>query len=139
MLDYAAWTATLPHRLVFVAYPVGFDFTFVSYYLFRFTGKIPSFRLPSTFEARLDRSRRRAATWVWAACLRANGEACAVWPSRGTAFASPPGEASNVEGSRKEGIFAGESKQVIGDKGKVETHRVATKTSRWGSVAVQAA
>ena len=41
MAAYAAWLATLPGRPVFVAYPAGFDFTFVYWYLVRFTGSSP--------------------------------------------------------------------------------------------------
>ena len=38
---YLEWLKTLPARLVFVAYPAGFDFTFVYWYLIRFTGESP--------------------------------------------------------------------------------------------------
>jgi hypothetical protein len=38
MPAYAAWVGALPGSPVFVAYPVGFDFTFVYWYLVRFTG-----------------------------------------------------------------------------------------------------
>ena len=41
MRRYAAWIATLPGRPVFVAYPAGFDFLFVYWYLIRFTGASP--------------------------------------------------------------------------------------------------
>jgi DNA polymerase III alpha subunit (gram-positive type) len=41
MPEYAAWIAGLPGRPVFVAYPAGFDFTFVYWYLVRFTGESP--------------------------------------------------------------------------------------------------
>ncbi len=41
MRDFAAWLITLPGRPVFVAYPAGFDFTFVYWYLVRFTGSSP--------------------------------------------------------------------------------------------------
>src|SRR5262245_40764658 len=41
MQDYATWVGTLIGRPVFVAYPVGFDFLFVYWYLIRFTGKSP--------------------------------------------------------------------------------------------------
>jgi hypothetical protein len=41
MRDYVAWIRTLPGRPVFVAYPAGFDFTFVYWYLIRFTGDSP--------------------------------------------------------------------------------------------------
>ena len=38
---YVAWIRTLPGRPVFVAYPAGFDFLFVYWYLIRFTGASP--------------------------------------------------------------------------------------------------
>jgi hypothetical protein len=38
---YAAWLDALPGKPVFVAYPVGFDFTFVYWYLIRFAGRSP--------------------------------------------------------------------------------------------------
>jgi hypothetical protein len=38
---YAAWLDALPGRPVFVAYPAGFDFTFVYWYLIRFVGRSP--------------------------------------------------------------------------------------------------
>lgn len=38
---YRAWLEALPARPVFVAYPAGFDFTFVYWYLVRFAGKSP--------------------------------------------------------------------------------------------------
>ncbi len=41
MADYTAWLSTLPGKPVFVAYPAGFDFTFVHWYLHRFTGASP--------------------------------------------------------------------------------------------------
>jgi len=41
MQDYAAWLKALPGTPVFVAYPVGFDFTFIYWYLVRFTGDSP--------------------------------------------------------------------------------------------------
>jgi hypothetical protein len=41
MREYAAWLKVLPHRPVFVAYPAGFDFTFVYWYLVRFTCHSP--------------------------------------------------------------------------------------------------
>jgi hypothetical protein len=41
MSAYADWLAKLPGRPVFVAYPAGFDFTFVYWYLIRFTGGSP--------------------------------------------------------------------------------------------------
>ncbi|HXZ98860.1 MAG TPA: exonuclease [Candidatus Binatia bacterium] len=39
MAEYASWVEGLPGAPVFVAYPVGFDFTFVYWYLVRFTGR----------------------------------------------------------------------------------------------------
>jgi hypothetical protein len=41
MTRYVAWLKTLPGRPVFVAYPAGFDFLFVYWYLIRFTGDSP--------------------------------------------------------------------------------------------------
>jgi hypothetical protein len=41
MSEYAAWLRGLPGRPVFVAYPAGFDFTFVQWYLVRFAGSSP--------------------------------------------------------------------------------------------------
>ena len=41
MNDYAAWVARLPGKPIFVAYPAGFDFVFVYWYLHRFTGGSP--------------------------------------------------------------------------------------------------
>lgn len=38
---YLAWLRTLPGKPVFVAYPAGFDFLFVYWYLIRFTGESP--------------------------------------------------------------------------------------------------
>jgi hypothetical protein len=41
MRRYVAWIATLPGKPVFVAYPAGFDFLFVYWYLIRFAGTSP--------------------------------------------------------------------------------------------------
>ena len=41
MSRYVAWIKTLPGRPVFVAYPAGFDFLFVYWYLIRFVGESP--------------------------------------------------------------------------------------------------
>ena len=41
MNTYLAWLKALPGPLVFVAYPVTFDFMFVYWYLMRFTGESP--------------------------------------------------------------------------------------------------
>jgi len=41
MEDYIRWVKTLPGKPVFVAYPAGFDFTFIYTYLIRFTGTSP--------------------------------------------------------------------------------------------------
>jgi DNA polymerase III alpha subunit (gram-positive type) len=41
MKRYVAWLETLPGKPVFVAYPAGYDFTFVYWYLMRFVGKSP--------------------------------------------------------------------------------------------------
>lgn len=41
MRRYLAWIKKLPGRPVFVAYPAGFDFLFVYWYLIRFVGESP--------------------------------------------------------------------------------------------------
>jgi hypothetical protein len=41
MPEYAAWVESLPGAPVFVAYPMGFDFTFIYWYLMRFVGRSP--------------------------------------------------------------------------------------------------
>ncbi len=41
MHEYVAWLDALPGKVVFVAYPAGFDFTFVYWYLMRFVGRSP--------------------------------------------------------------------------------------------------
>ncbi|MES2325402.1 MAG: 3'-5' exoribonuclease [Pseudomonadota bacterium] len=41
MLRYVEWIKSLPGKPVFVAYPAGFDFLFVYWYLIRFTGDSP--------------------------------------------------------------------------------------------------
>jgi hypothetical protein len=41
MPRYAQWVRALPGRPVFVAFPVGFDFTFVNWYLLRYLGESP--------------------------------------------------------------------------------------------------
>ena len=41
MTEYVAWLRTLGAKPVFVAYPAGFDFTFIYWYLMRFTGESP--------------------------------------------------------------------------------------------------
>ncbi|HVN55182.1 MAG TPA: 3'-5' exoribonuclease [Anaerolineaceae bacterium] len=41
MRQYLAWLKSLPGKPVFVAYPAGFDFTFIHWYLVRFTGEMP--------------------------------------------------------------------------------------------------
>jgi hypothetical protein len=38
---YLAWVKSLPGKPVFVAYPAGFDFLFVYWYLLRFAGESP--------------------------------------------------------------------------------------------------
>ena len=38
---YVCWLKSLPGKPVFVAYPAGFDFLFVYWYLIRFTGESP--------------------------------------------------------------------------------------------------
>jgi len=41
MVEYVAWVKSLPGKPVFAAYPAGFDFLFVYWYLIRFTGASP--------------------------------------------------------------------------------------------------
>jgi hypothetical protein len=41
MTQYVQWVKSLPGKPVFVAYPAGFDFLFVYWYLIRFTGASP--------------------------------------------------------------------------------------------------
>jgi hypothetical protein len=41
MPEYVAWLDGLPGRPVFVAYPLGYDFLFVYWYLMRFAGRSP--------------------------------------------------------------------------------------------------
>jgi hypothetical protein len=41
MEEYASWLESLPGRPVFVGYPAAYDFTFVYWYLIRFTGRSP--------------------------------------------------------------------------------------------------
>lgn len=41
MRRYVSWIKALPGQPVFVAYPAGFDFLFVYWYLIRFTGESP--------------------------------------------------------------------------------------------------
>ena len=41
MKEYVRWLESLPGTPIFVAYPVGFDFTFIYWYLIRFVGKSP--------------------------------------------------------------------------------------------------
>jgi hypothetical protein len=41
MREFAAWVEALPGRPVFLAWPAGFDWSFVSYYLWRYVGRNP--------------------------------------------------------------------------------------------------
>lgn len=41
MIEYANWLASFKSKLVFVGYPVTYDFMFVYWYLMKFTGKRP--------------------------------------------------------------------------------------------------
>ncbi len=41
MPDFLAWVNALNGRAVFVAYPAGFDFTFMYWYMIRFAGRSP--------------------------------------------------------------------------------------------------
>ena len=41
MTEYLAWVKSLPGKPIFVGYPVAYDFMFVQWYLYRFTGDSP--------------------------------------------------------------------------------------------------
>jgi hypothetical protein len=41
MKNYVAWLKALPGTPIFVAYPIGFDFTFIYWYLMKFVGESP--------------------------------------------------------------------------------------------------
>lgn len=41
MSEYVAWVKDLPGKPVFVAYPAGFDFLFMYWYMLRFAGESP--------------------------------------------------------------------------------------------------
>jgi DNA polymerase III alpha subunit (gram-positive type) len=41
MQDYLSWLMKLPGKVIFVAYPLAFDYPFVNYYLRKFTGTNP--------------------------------------------------------------------------------------------------
>lgn len=41
MMEYVTWVESLPGKPVFVAYPAGFDFTFVYVYMMKFVGRSP--------------------------------------------------------------------------------------------------
>jgi hypothetical protein len=41
MQTYVAWVEALPGKPVFVAFPAGFDFTFMFWYMMRFAGRCP--------------------------------------------------------------------------------------------------
>jgi hypothetical protein len=41
MKDYSVWLKRLPGKPVFTAYPAGFDFTYIYWYLIKFTGESP--------------------------------------------------------------------------------------------------
>ncbi len=43
MADYCVWLKELPGTPIFVAHPVGFDYTFVQWYLHEFAGENPFF------------------------------------------------------------------------------------------------
>lgn len=65
MHRYVEWIASLPGKPVFVAYPAGFDFLFVYWYLIRFTGASPfshSALDMKTFAMAVLRSDYRAST-----------------------------------------------------------------------------
>ena len=41
MKEYVDWLGSLPGRPIFVAYPLGYDFLFVYWYVMRFVGRSP--------------------------------------------------------------------------------------------------
>lgn len=41
MKEYVAWLKSLPGKVVFVGYPVAYDFMFIYWYLMRFAGECP--------------------------------------------------------------------------------------------------
>jgi hypothetical protein len=43
MREYCEWLKSLPEKPVCVAHPVGFDFTFIHWYLYEFAGESPFF------------------------------------------------------------------------------------------------
>ena len=63
--EYVEWLEGLPGKPVFVAYPAGFDFTFVYWYLMRFVGRSPFSHAAldvKTFAMCMMKSRYRDAT-----------------------------------------------------------------------------
>ncbi len=54
MEDFLSWATGFGDDIVFVAQPVGFDYLFVSWYLWRFTTSNPFKRMSEGYEAALD-------------------------------------------------------------------------------------
>ena len=71
MPRYIAWLKTLPGKPVFVAYPAGFDFLFIYWYLIKFTGHSPfsfsAIDIKTYVMALLDRGYRNASKANWPA------------------------------------------------------------------------
>lgn len=69
MARYVAWLETLPGKPVFVAYPVGFDFMFVYWYLIRFHGSSPfgfsALDIKTFAMAKLNRPYRQSSVRNW--------------------------------------------------------------------------
>jgi hypothetical protein len=69
MRAYRKWVESLPGKPVFVAYPAGFDFTFVYWYLIHFTGKSPfsfsALDMKSYASAKLGIPYRNATKRAW--------------------------------------------------------------------------
>lgn len=78
MRAYSDWVGRLEGDPVFVAYPAGFDFTFVYWYLVRFTGKSPfsfsALDVKTYAMARLGTPYRGSAKRAWPARWRDVGQ-----------------------------------------------------------------
>ncbi len=77
MPEYAAWVENLPGHAVFVAYPAGFDFAWVFWYLHRFAGHSPfahsAIDIRSYAMATLDVEFRDAGKRNWPPLWRGDG------------------------------------------------------------------
>jgi hypothetical protein len=74
MREYRKWVEALPGTPVFVAYPAGFDFLFVYWYLVRFTGGSPfsfsALDMKSYACAKLGKAYRKSGKGDWPAAWR---------------------------------------------------------------------